>query len=141
MKAFREDATLSRRIGDRTSRLRVSVVSRKRRRILAPQSFVAGLRPRPTMQISVKGLQNTQTARGWGCGQFENGVANQSEPLLKSLFCLPHETGHAQRTLCSVITPVTVRSRSALSARSLRGRNFLETEMLKLTTSFRACWE
>jgi hypothetical protein len=50
----------------------------------APQSFVAG---DPTnVQISVKDLKKYADSGGWGYGQFENGVANQSDPLLKSCF-------------------------------------------------------
>jgi hypothetical protein len=50
----------------------------------APQSFVAG---DPTnVQISVKDSQKYAATGGWGYGQFENGVVNQSEPLLKSCF-------------------------------------------------------
>jgi len=50
----------------------------------APQSFVAG---DPTnVQISVKDSKKFADSGGWGYGQFENGVANQSEPLLKSCF-------------------------------------------------------
>jgi Cytochrome P460 len=50
----------------------------------APQSFVAG---DPTnVQISVKDSRKYADSGGWGYGQFENGVANQSEPLLKSCF-------------------------------------------------------
>ncbi|AXA44671.1 UNVERIFIED_ORG: hypothetical protein M2435_006516 [Rhizobium sophorae] len=50
----------------------------------APQSFVAG---DPTnVQISVKDSKKYADSGGWGYGQFENGVANQSEPLLKSCF-------------------------------------------------------
>ncbi|PZM08322.1 cytochrome P460 family protein [Rhizobium tubonense] len=49
-----------------------------------PQSFVAGA---PTnVQISVKDSKRYAESGGWGYGQFENGVANQSEPLLKSCF-------------------------------------------------------
>jgi hypothetical protein len=50
----------------------------------APQSFVAG---DPTnVQISVKDSKRFADSGGWGYGQFENGDANQSEPLLKSCF-------------------------------------------------------
>ncbi len=50
----------------------------------APQSFVAG---DPTnVQISVKDSKKYADSGGWGYGQFENGVANQNEPLLKSCF-------------------------------------------------------
>jgi hypothetical protein len=50
----------------------------------APQSFVAG---NPTnVQISVKDSKKYAGSGGWGYGQFESGVANQSEPLLKSCF-------------------------------------------------------
>jgi len=50
----------------------------------APQSFVAG---DPTnVQISVKDSKKFADSGGWRYGQFENGVANQSEPLLKSCF-------------------------------------------------------
>ncbi len=50
----------------------------------SPQSFVAG---DPTnVQISVKSSEKYRDSGGWGYGQFENGVANQSEPLLKSCF-------------------------------------------------------
>jgi hypothetical protein len=50
----------------------------------APQSFVAG---DPTnVQISVKDSKKYADSGGWGYGQFENGVANQSETLLKSCF-------------------------------------------------------
>jgi hypothetical protein len=50
----------------------------------APQSFVAG---DPTnVQISVKDSKRFADSGGWGYGQFENGAANQSEPLLKSCF-------------------------------------------------------
>ncbi|MGO4112301.1 cytochrome P460 family protein [Rhizobium ruizarguesonis] len=50
----------------------------------APQSFVAG---DPTnVQISVKASKRYADSGGWGYGQFENGVANQSEPLMKSCF-------------------------------------------------------
>ncbi|MFP3570271.1 cytochrome P460 family protein, partial [Paraburkholderia sp. SIMBA_030] len=48
----------------------------------APQSFVAG---DPTnVQISVKDSKKYADSGGWGYGQFENGIANQSEPLLKT---------------------------------------------------------
>jgi hypothetical protein len=50
----------------------------------APQSFVAG---DPTnVQISVKDSKKYADTGGWGYGQFENGIANQSEPLIKSCF-------------------------------------------------------
>ena len=50
----------------------------------APQSFVAG---KPTnVQISVKDSKNYADTGGWGYGQFENGVANPSEPLIKTCF-------------------------------------------------------
>ncbi|AYG63715.1 cytochrome P460 family protein [Rhizobium jaguaris] len=50
----------------------------------APQSFVAG--NSTNVQISVKDSKKYADSGGWGYGQFENGVANQSEPLLKSCF-------------------------------------------------------
>jgi hypothetical protein len=50
----------------------------------APQSFVAG---DPTnVQISVKDSKRYADSGGWGYGQFEKGIANQSDPLLKSCF-------------------------------------------------------
>jgi hypothetical protein len=50
----------------------------------APQSFVAG---KPTnVQISVRDSKKYANSGGWGYGQFEDGVANKSEPLLKSCF-------------------------------------------------------
>ncbi|ACS55827.1 putative cytochrome P460 [Rhizobium leguminosarum bv. trifolii WSM1325] len=50
----------------------------------APQSFVAG---DPTnVQISVKDSKKYTDTGGWGYGQFEKGVANQSEPLLQTCF-------------------------------------------------------
>lgn len=50
----------------------------------APQSFVAG---DPTnVQISVKDSKKYADSGGWGYGQFEKGMANQSEPLLRSCF-------------------------------------------------------
>lgn len=50
----------------------------------APQSFVAG---DPTnVQFSVKDSKKYADTGGWGYGQFENGVANPSEPLIKSCF-------------------------------------------------------
>jgi hypothetical protein len=50
----------------------------------APQSFVAG---DPTnVQISIKDSKKYAETGGWGYGQFENGVANKSEPLLNSCF-------------------------------------------------------
>jgi hypothetical protein len=50
----------------------------------APQSFVAG---EPTnVQFSVKDSKKYADTGGWGYGQFENGVANPSEPLIKSCF-------------------------------------------------------
>ena len=50
----------------------------------APQSFVAGS---PTnVQFSVKDSKKYAETGGWGYGQFENGVANPSEPLIKSCF-------------------------------------------------------
>ncbi|TAU83229.1 cytochrome P460 family protein [Rhizobium leguminosarum] len=50
----------------------------------APQSFVAG---DPTnVQISVKDSKKYADTGGWGYGQFEKGIANQSESLLKSCF-------------------------------------------------------
>jgi hypothetical protein len=50
----------------------------------APQSFVAG---KPTnVQISVKDSKKYADTGGWGYGQFENGVANPSEPLIKTCF-------------------------------------------------------
>ncbi|CAN7716252.1 cytochrome P460 family protein [Phyllobacterium sp. LjRoot231] len=50
----------------------------------APQSFVAG---NPTnVQISVKDSKKYAHSGGWGYGQFENGIANQSQPLLNSCF-------------------------------------------------------
>lgn len=49
----------------------------------APQSFVAG---DPTnVQFSVKDSKKYAETGGWG-GQFENGVADPSEPLIKSCF-------------------------------------------------------
>lgn len=55
----------------------------------APQSFVAG---DPTnVQISVKDSKKYAESGGWGYGQFENGIANQSEPLLKTCFAC-HQT-------------------------------------------------
>ena len=50
----------------------------------APQSFVAG--DPINVQISVKDSQKYGNSGGWGYGQFENGIANQNEPLLKSCF-------------------------------------------------------
>jgi len=50
----------------------------------APQSFVAG---KPTnVQISVKDSKKYADTGGWGYGQFENGVANPSEPLIRTCF-------------------------------------------------------
>ncbi len=50
----------------------------------APQSFVAG---KPTnVQISIKDSKKYANTGGWGYGQFENGVANPSEPLIKTCF-------------------------------------------------------
>jgi hypothetical protein len=50
----------------------------------APQSFVAG---NPTnLQFSVKDSGKYADTGGWGYGQFENGMANPSEPLIKSCF-------------------------------------------------------
>jgi hypothetical protein len=50
----------------------------------APQSFVAGV---PTnVQFSVKDSKKYADTGGWGYGQFEEGVANPSEPLIKSCF-------------------------------------------------------
>jgi hypothetical protein len=50
----------------------------------APQSFVAG--PPTNVQISVKDSRRFRDTGGWGYGQFENGVANASEPLIKTCF-------------------------------------------------------
>ncbi|WP_100963242.1 cytochrome P460 family protein [Bosea sp. FBZP-16] len=50
----------------------------------APQSYIAG---NPTnVQISVKDSKKYADSDGWGYGQFENGIANQSIPLTKSCF-------------------------------------------------------
>ena len=50
----------------------------------APQSFVAG---NPTnVQISVKDSNKYADSGGWGYGQFESGIANQSQSLLNSCF-------------------------------------------------------
>jgi hypothetical protein len=50
----------------------------------APQSFVAG---KPTnVQISVKDSKRFPNTGGWGYAQFENGVANPSEPLIQTCF-------------------------------------------------------
>ena len=50
----------------------------------APQSFVAG---DPTnVQISIKDSKRFSDSGGWGYAQFENGIANQNEGLLKSCF-------------------------------------------------------
>lgn len=49
-----------------------------------PQSFVAG---NPTnVQIEVKDRVKYAATGGWGYGQFENGKANPSEPLMKTCF-------------------------------------------------------
>ena len=37
-------------------------------------------RGRDNVQISVKASKRFASTGGWGYGQFENGVANQSEP-------------------------------------------------------------
>ncbi|CAH0343207.1 cytochrome P460 family protein [Rhizobium sp. CECT 9324] len=50
----------------------------------APQSFVAGA---PTnVQISVKDSKRYSESDGWGYGQFENGIANPSVPLVNSCY-------------------------------------------------------
>ncbi|TGS16832.1 cytochrome P460 [Mesorhizobium sp. M2E.F.Ca.ET.209.01.1.1] len=52
--------------------------------VTAPQSFVAG---KPTnVQISIKDSKKYPETGGWGYGQFENGVTNPSEPLIKTCF-------------------------------------------------------
>jgi hypothetical protein len=67
---------------DRPPGVRLQVVSRKRCLFPALQSFVAS---DPTnVQISVKDSKKYAGSGGWGYGQFENGVINQSEPLMKS---------------------------------------------------------
>ncbi|MGO6740028.1 cytochrome P460 family protein [Rhizobium ruizarguesonis] len=38
------------------------------------------------VQISIKDSKKYAETGGWGYGQFENGVANKSEPLLNSCF-------------------------------------------------------
>jgi hypothetical protein len=50
----------------------------------APQSFVAG--DPINVQVSVKESKKYADSGGWGYGQFENGIANKSEPVLKSCF-------------------------------------------------------
>ncbi|MGO4135947.1 cytochrome P460 family protein [Rhizobium brockwellii] len=69
----------------------------------APQSFVAG---DPTnVQISVKDSKKYADSGGWGYGQFENGVANQSEPLLKSCFACHTKLDPSKDLVFSHYTP------------------------------------
>jgi hypothetical protein len=69
----------------------------------APQSFVAG---DPTnVQISVKDLKKYADSGGWGYGQFENGVANQSDPLLKSCFACHSKLNRSKDFVFSHYSP------------------------------------
>ncbi len=69
----------------------------------APQSFVAG---DPTnVQISVKDSKKYADSGGWGYGQFENGVANQSEPLMKSCFACHTELDRSKDFVFSHYSP------------------------------------
>jgi hypothetical protein len=69
----------------------------------APQSFVAG---DPTnVQISVKDSTKYADSGGWGYGQFENGVANQSEPLLKSCYACHARLGRSKDFVFSHYSP------------------------------------
>ncbi|MBB4440748.1 MULTISPECIES: cytochrome P460 family protein [Rhizobium] len=69
----------------------------------APQSFVAG---DPTnVQISVKDSKKYADSGGWGYGQFENGIANQSEPLLKSCFACHTKLGPSKDLVFSHYSP------------------------------------
>ncbi|WP_010188219.1 cytochrome P460 family protein [Sphingomonas sp. PAMC 26605] len=50
----------------------------------SPQSFVAG---KPTnIQVSVKDSKRYASTRGWGYGQFENGVSNHDPAVIKACF-------------------------------------------------------
>lgn len=50
----------------------------------APQSFVAG--PATNVQVSVKDSKRYASSGGWGYGQFEGGVPNKDEALVRSCF-------------------------------------------------------
>lgn len=50
----------------------------------APQSFVAG---EPTnVQVSVKDSKRYASTRGWGYGQFENGIPNSDPAVVQACF-------------------------------------------------------
>lgn len=69
----------------------------------APQSFVAG---DPTnVQISVKDSKKYAESGGWGYGQFENGIANRSEPLLKTCFACHQKLNGSKDLVFSHYSP------------------------------------
>jgi len=50
----------------------------------APQSFVAG--PATNVQVIVKESKRYANSGGWGYGQFEGGLPNKDEALVRSCF-------------------------------------------------------
>jgi len=50
----------------------------------APQSFVAGAAT--NVQVSVKDSKRYASSGGWGYGQFEGGLPNKDEALVRSCF-------------------------------------------------------
>lgn len=69
----------------------------------APQSFVAG---KPTnVQISVKDSKKYPDTGGWGYGQFENGIANPSEPLIRTCFACHEKLDESKDFVFSHYSP------------------------------------